>query len=129
MRDYKRLKVWEKAHVLLLNVDRAIRRFPRDYSSLKSQLRRAAESIATNIVEGAARPSEKEFKRFLQISYASCSELEYHLRVARDYGILQHTAWTDLTKDTVEVRMMLAGLLRRVGTLRPVPHTAEPLNS
>jgi len=50
----------------------------------------------------------------LQISFSSCSELEYHLRVAHDYGILKKREWESLTRDTVEVRMMLAGLMKKV---------------
>ena len=114
MRDFKGLKVWAKAHALLLNVDRTVRGYPRTYANLSSQTRRAAESIGTNIVEGAAKESQKEFARFLQTSFCSCSELEYHLRVARDYGLLREPTWSALTRDTVEVRMMLSGLRRRV---------------
>jgi four helix bundle protein len=114
MQDYKRLDVWAKAHALMLNVNRELRRFPREYANLRSQLRRAAESIPTNIVEGSARRSQKEFANYLQTSFSSCSELEYHLRVAYDYGILKKREWESLTHDTIEVRMMLSGLMKKV---------------
>jgi four helix bundle protein len=122
MQDFKRLDVWAKAHALMLNVNRELRCFPREYANLRSQLRRAAESIPTNIVEGSARRSQREFANFLQISFSSCSEVEYHLRVANDYGILKKRAWESLTRDTIEVRMMLSGLIQRVrGESRSVP--------
>ena len=114
MQDFKKIQAWVKAHALLLNVHRAIRGFPRGYVSLRSQVRRAAESIPTNIVEGSAFESPKEFASYLQSSIASSSELEYHLMAARDYGILNDRVWESLTADTVEVRKMLTGLRKKV---------------
>jgi four helix bundle protein len=114
MQDYKNLKVWAKAHALMLNVNNVARRLPREYASLRSQMRRAAESIPTNIVEGSGRNSRKEFASYLQTSISSCSELEYHLRVARDYGLLSQKEWASLTRDVREVRMMLTGLIKRL---------------
>jgi four helix bundle protein len=114
VQNYKRLEVWRKAHALLLNVDRATRRFPREYANLRSQLRRAAESIPANIVEGCGRSSQKEFANYLQTSFSSANELEYHLLVARDYGLLLYGTWNSLTDDTIEVRMMLASLIKKV---------------
>src|SRR5687767_9939351 len=62
MQDFHRLDVWERAHSLALAVRQATRAFPRTgYADLKSQLTRAAESIATNIVEGCAAATPKEF--------------------------------------------------------------------
>jgi len=114
MRDYNKLKVWAKAHALVLKVNGVASRMPREHGSLRLQMRRAAESVATNIVEGCARASQKEFANFLQISIASCSELEYHLRLAFDYGLLKKPAWEELTNDTIEVRRMLIGLIKKV---------------
>jgi len=114
VQDYKNLKVWAKAHALMLNINRVARRFPREYSSLRTQLRRAAESIPTNIVEGSAFNSDKEFAKYLQASISSSSETEYHLRVARDYELLDQRTWSGLTADTCEVRMMLTGLIKKL---------------
>lgn len=114
MQDYKRIKAWAKAHALMLNVNRELRRFPREYANLRSQLRRAAESVPTNIVEGSACKSSKEFANYLQHSIKSSSEVEYHLRVAYDYRLLPRERWAALTKDTCEVRMMLTGFTKRL---------------
>jgi four helix bundle protein len=116
VQNYKKLQVWRKAHALLLNCHRTLRAFPREYGSLKSQLRRAAESVPTNIVEGCGFLSQKEFARFLQSSASSSNELEYHLLVARDYGLLDQRTWSSLTRDTQEVSRMLHGLLEKVRT-------------
>ena len=115
MQDFKRLDSWRKAHALYLNVQSAISCMPKSaHSSLKSQMLRAADSIPTNIVEGAAASSRKEFARFLDNSIKSTSELEYHLIKARDCRILPGPKWSSLTNDTVQVRKMVYSLRRRI---------------
>jgi four helix bundle protein len=91
-----------------------VRRFPREYTSLKTQLRRAVESIATNIVEGCGCDSQKEFARFLQHSINSADETEYHLLVARDYALLTTREWTHLTADVRQARAMTMNLRRKI---------------
>lgn len=71
-------------------------------------------SIPANIVEGRAKSSEKEFARFLKISLSSSTELEYHLIVAKDVGAIDQKAFLSLLEQTLEVRMMLHGLLKRI---------------
>jgi len=115
MQDHRKLRVWTKAHAHILNVRRATHRFPRTgYASLKSQMTRATESIAFNIVEGCGSSSQKELARFLDISIKSASELEYQLVLARDYGVLAESEWKALSGVTIDVRRMLCGLRRKV---------------
>jgi len=115
MQDFRRLLVWQRAHAFALDVRRATDAFPRTgYADLKSQLRRAAESIASNIVEGCAAASRKEFARFLDISIKSASESDYRLELARDLGVLLHGVWKPLAREVVELRKMLSGLRRTV---------------
>ena len=67
MQDFKKLHVWRKAHALALNAHRVAGQIRgASYLSLRSQLIRAAMSIPTNIVEGRAKHSEREFCRFLR---------------------------------------------------------------
>lgn len=78
MRDYKELVVWQRAHALTIDIRRATKSFPRSgYAALLSQIVRAAESIAMNIVEGCFAASQKDFARFLDISIKSSGEVEY----------------------------------------------------
>ena len=114
MRDFKTLRVWQKAHALTLAIDETCARIPRERGALRSQLRRSAESISTNIVEGCSRRSQKELASFLDISVGSNGELEYQLRLAHDYGVLDTETWRKLHDMTVEVRRMLLGLIKRV---------------
>ena len=119
MKDFKELKVWEKAHALTLAVYQETRCFPREeVYGLTSQLRRAAASVAANIVEGCGRRSDGEFTRFLQIARGSASELEYHLLLARDLQMLGEQAFRSLDTKIVEVERMLTGLVKKV---QPVP--------
>jgi four helix bundle protein len=118
MKDFKDLKVWGKAHVLTLLVYEETRSFPKEeLYGLTSQLRRAAASVAANIVEGCGRRSDGEFTRFLQIARGSASEVEYHLLLARDLHLLDEAKYRKLDSMVVEVERMLTGLVQRV---RPI---------
>jgi four helix bundle protein len=120
MQDHRKLRVWQKAHALAIEVRRATREFPRSgYGSLQSQMIRAAESIVFNIVEGCGGRSPKEFARFLDIGIKSTSELECQLELAKDYGVLGDHHWQTLTKETVDVRRMLCGLRAKVLAANP----------
>jgi four helix bundle protein len=111
--DFKKLKVWQKAHVMALNVNRVAGqlRGPK-HASLRSQMTRAAMSVPTNIVEGCGQQSAREFSRFLRIALNSTSELEYHLLAARDLKAVRASDSLTLISQVIEVRKMLYGLLR-----------------
>ena len=127
MSDYKKLHVWRKAHALSINAHRAaIGIRGSDYAALRSQIIRCAMSITTNIVEGREQRSEAAFARYLRISLASTSELEYHLRAARDIGGLETQVHEALASQLTEVRMMLHGLLRRLESEPPKTRTPHP---
>lgn len=115
MQDFRKIAAWRKAHALVLGVHRVVGRMPRTgHTSLKKQMMAAAESIPFNIVEGCGARSRKDFARFLDVSIKSSMELEYQLRLARDYGLLSAADWAALTSRTVEIRKMLMGFRRRV---------------
>ncbi len=116
LRDFKGLLVWRRAHALALSVYRAMPlKGRREHAALINQARRAAISISANIAEGCARATQRDFMKFLNISYASAAELEYHLILAGDLGLVGASAFRSLTDQVVQVRRMLAGLLKRVG--------------
>jgi four helix bundle protein len=120
MSDFKRLKVWRKAHALALSAHRVVStiRGPA-HASLRNQLVRAALSIPTNIVEGRGQKSDLEFCRFLRYSLNSSAELEYHLMVGHDIGVIPDGDYLSLRSQTVEVQKMLHGLLARLSNDRP----------
>jgi four helix bundle protein len=113
MQSFRNLKVWEKAHAVTLDVYSASRSFPKDeLYGLTSQMRRASASIGANIAEGSCRKGDIEFGRFLQIAIGSASELEYHLLLAHDLRILAGTDYERVSGGVVEVKRMLASLIR-----------------
>jgi four helix bundle protein len=115
MKDFKDLRVWTKAHELTLDVYRLSRSFPADERfGLTSQIRRAASSIGANLAEGCGRRSDGEFHRFLQIARGSASELEYHLLLSRDLGILSKDDFDGLQLQVLEVERMLTSLVQSV---------------
>jgi four helix bundle protein len=94
MAIYERIKAWERCHELCVAVYRATSSWPRDERfGLSSQARRAAHSAAANIAEGSAKRGSKEFRRYLDISLGSLSELSYTLLLAKDLRILTQEEW------------------------------------
>jgi four helix bundle protein len=115
MQDFRNLKVWQRAHQLVLDLYAATRPFPTDERyGLTSQMRRAAMSVATNIAEGCGRGSDQDFARFLQIAMGSASEVEYLLLLARDLKLLDEPRFAALDSHCKEVKRMLASLLGRL---------------
>jgi four helix bundle protein len=94
---YERFEAWKVSHELALAVHAATRAWPRsELYGLTSQLRRAALSAPTNIAEGSAKRGPAEFRRFLDYSLGSLSELAYLLRFARDVHLLTNDVWAKL---------------------------------
>ncbi len=92
-----------------------LRRFLNKSSNgLTNQMRRCSASIAANIAEGCGKHGNAEFQRFLHIAAGSGSELEYHFLLAKDLGLLSGEEYNQLDQSTVEVKRMLAGLIRKV---------------
>ncbi len=104
------------SHALVLNVHGAVKKIRgSDYIKLRSQMLGAAMSIPTNLVEGVGQKTPKEFCRFIRISVNSANELDYHLLLARDFGVMKSQEHALLENQTVAVRKMLHGLLRSMG--------------
>ena len=96
------------------------------YSSLRSQLFRAAMSIPANIAEGRRQNSDANFARFLGYALNSASEVEHHLIVARDLGAVGKNEYAQLVSETITVRKMLYRLIARLSVVQPAnPKTAK----
>jgi len=115
MKDFKQLKVWEKAHQLALAIYKATAQFPKEeLYGLTSQIRRASMSIPTNIAEGCGRNTDAEFARFLQIAMGSASETEYELILAHDLEFLANEHYEKLQSRVEEVKKMLSSLIKTI---------------
>lgn len=111
MSDFKKLLVWQKAHALSMDLERVVGAIRGNrHSSLRNQILRAADSVATNIVEGAGEQTAKNFSRFLRVSLNSTNELEYHLIVATDRKAISGADSLTFKSQVIEVRKMLYGL-------------------
>src|ERR1700686_326953 len=115
MSDFKKLRVWRKAHALTLNVHRvaASMRGPQ-FAALRNQMVRAAMSVSANIVEGREQQTDREFARFLRYALGSTSELEHHFIVARDLRAITHSDFSSTLDQLIDVRKMLHGILAKL---------------
>ena len=115
MKDFRELKVWQKAHELTLAVYRATAAFPRqEQYGLTSQIRRACSSIAANLAEGCGRNGDAEFARYCSIAMGSASELEYHLLLAKDLKLIKTADYEELAPRATELKRMLTALMQKL---------------
>jgi four helix bundle protein len=115
MMPYERFEAWQAAHRLVLNVYESTQKWPKDeWYGLRSQLRRAVVSVPTNIAEGSAKRGSREFRRYLDISIGSLSEVAYQLHLARDLGLLTSHRWSALNQLREQTSKLLWGLAESV---------------
>src|SRR5262245_25904527 len=111
-RDHRKLEAFILADRLVLNVYAVTRTFPREeLFGLTSQLRRAAVSASSNIVEGCAKRSEKEFLRYLDNAMGSLREVAYQLTLAHRLGYIHAAAFAAIEAECDQACRVLGGLL------------------
>ena len=116
MQPYEELDAWKASHALALAIFRTTNTWPRDERfGLTAQIRRAGFSVPANIVEGRAKLGRKEFRRYLDISWGSLSEVEYTLQFARDLGYLEAQAYEELKGLCRTAAKPLFGRMRSMG--------------
>ena len=117
MRDHTKLRAFQMADELALAVYKATTLFPRhEQFGLAQQLRRAAVSCASNIVEGCARHTEGDYLRFLDMAYGSICETQYQVSLAERLGYLEAQQAETLASSCRQTAKVLNGLIR---SLRP----------
>ena len=115
MRDYKNIDAWKLADDFTVAIYDLTRRFPKEeLYGLTSQLRRAAASVPTNIAEGSARESQKDYLHFLYIARGSLTEAQYLLHLAHRLGYINADDATKLAGETKRVFGCLHGLIQSV---------------
>ena len=113
MQDFKKLIVWQLAHRLALDAYRIIDRRFAKFPGLRPQMLRAAQSIASNIAEGAGADGA-EFARFLSMSIRSSLEFENDLLLSRDLSILDFQEFETLNSQVDTVRRKTIALRRKL---------------
>ena len=117
-RDHRRLRVFNDAHALTLAIYRETQGFPKDeWFGIRMQMRRAALSVPTNIVEGCARLTTRDCCNFLNIAVGSASELAYLLRVANELRFIPREPGVELLSRADAIVRQLKRLHSEMDTL------------
>lgn len=114
MKDFKRLLVWQKSMVLAKEIYFLARLLPKEERyGLYGQITRCAVSIPSNIAEGSAKSTEKDYKRYLEIALGSAFEMETQLLLIQDIQLIDKEI-TQTIDQTCEVQKMLRGLMNKL---------------
>ena len=128
--SYRDLEVWKKGKDITREVYKTTSSFPKEeLYGLVSQMRRSAVSIPANIAEGNGRNSSKEYLYHLSVAYGSLCELETHIIIAQELGMMDETPASSLLKTAGELGRMLNGLQRKITektTSNPRSLTSDP---
>ena len=117
-RDHRRLRVFQEAHQLVVAIYKETKAFPRDeWFGIRAQMRRAAVSVSSNLVEGSARRTLREYGNFVNISRASAAEVEYLVTLALELGYLPPSAGQLLQRRCVQLIPQLEALAQKLDVL------------
>ncbi|GAB5555858.1 MAG: four helix bundle protein [Schleiferiaceae bacterium] len=115
MKTHRDLIIWRKSIEFATKIYKVARNFPKDeVYGLNSQLKRSAVSIPSNIAEGAARDTKKDFIRFLSIATSSAVELETQLIICKNVDLLGSKTYSELNAELLSILKLLHGLKRGV---------------
>ena len=115
MQDFRNLVVWQHARRLTKSIYELTTSYPdSEEFGLKSQMRRAAVSVCTNIAEGCGPGGDAEFRRFLNVALRSACELECELILSCDLAFITEAAMNEFVAVVVEIKRMLSGLIAQM---------------
>lgn len=115
MRDFRNLKVWEKAHNLTLHVYQITLDFPtEEFFGLRTQLRKTCVEIPAYIASGGGKPVDAEFSRCLGIAMSFANRLEYYVLLAFDLKMFSESDYNQINSELIEVKKMLNILGQRL---------------
>ena len=112
-KPHKRLKAWQLGMDIAVDVYKLTEEFPSEERfGLVSQMRKSGVSIPSNVAEGAARKSKKEFVNFLYISSGSLAELDTQLELAKRLDFVTNETFKKLDEKLLEEDKVLSGLIK-----------------
>ena len=116
-RNWDELTIWKESHKLVLDIYKVTAKFPKEEQyGLISQIRRAAISIPTNIVEGHSKGSGKDFIRFLYISRGSLEEIKYLLQLSKDLNYINNHIFEELFQRLSKLSLQLNNFIKYLQT-------------
>jgi len=114
-KPHKKLDAWKLSMDIVMDIYQITDKFPREEKySLTDQIRRATISIPSNIAEGAARQTKKEFSNYLHMAQGSLSELDTQLELARRLEYLDDETWRILDQRMERIDKVISGLIHHV---------------
>lgn len=114
-KPHKKLEAWKQSMDLVVEIYKVTNDFPhQEIYGLTNQVRRAAVSIPSNIAEGAARQTKKEFTNFLHVAQGSLSELDTQIEIANRLGFIDGKCRQSLDEKMEPIDKMITGLLRHL---------------
>jgi four helix bundle protein len=117
MKNFKNLKIWQKGMEIVKKTYSVANELPSEEKfGLRSQICKAAVSIPSNIAEGSAKRSKKDYRNYLDIAFGSSFELETELLVIDMLGMSSKDLIHDLLKDVDEEQKMLQGFIKAIDT-------------
>jgi four helix bundle protein len=115
MRDFKKLKIWVKGMEIVKQVYQLTSEFPElEKFGLRTQMNRAAVSIPSNIAEGSAKRSDKEYIKYLEVSLGSAYELETQVLIASEVSFGKEQLRESLLKELDEEQKMIQSFIRKI---------------
>ena len=114
MRDYKKLDVWKKAHLLTKQIYKEVLPIMpiEERFALTNQLRRSAYSIPLNIVEGCGKNTNKDFASYLDNALGSSHEVEYTCYLIYDVGYISEEQYNNVNNEINEIKAMLIAFIK-----------------
>ncbi|MCE7061727.1 four helix bundle protein [Dyadobacter sp. CY343] len=119
MQNYQDLKVWQKAHRLVLDIYKITDGFPKTETfGLVSQIRRSGVSVAANLAEGCGKIKTPDIANYFQISLGSLHETEYYILLSKDLEYITSQTFDERNNDLKEIKAMLISLIKTVRASR-----------
>ncbi|MBN2483752.1 MAG: four helix bundle protein [Candidatus Omnitrophica bacterium] len=115
IKDFKDLKVWQKAMEIVTNTYNMVKKFPQEeLYALSSQMKRAVVSIPSNIAEGFQRKHPKEYIQFLNVASASSAELETQILIAKNLNYINEEQSDSLISEIRSLCKMISSLAKKI---------------
>jgi four helix bundle protein len=115
MKDFKKLIRWQKGMLIVREIYKANRHLPKEeLFGLRSQVTRAAVSIPSNIAEGSAKKSQKEYKYYLETALGSAFELETHLLIVKEQDWFPGEIINVLLDQVTEEQKMVSSFINKL---------------